>query len=91
MIFVVGGHGAPNRNVMELKLKRFDPGAFIVVGLVIAVGGFLLIDDYLVKFSIAANSMHGNVLGILPYRYLLLASLLLAAFGLYRWWMIEHK
>jgi hypothetical protein len=72
-------------------LKGFDPRAIIVVGLVGAIGGFLLIDNYFGKFSIVGNAMRGMVLGVLPYRYVLLVSLLLIGFGFYRLWTVEQK
>jgi hypothetical protein len=72
-------------------LKWYDPRAFIFVGLIIAIGSFLLIDNYFVRGSVVANAMTGQVLGVLPYRYVLLVSLLLFAFGLYRWLTIKQK
>ena len=75
----------------NIHLKWYDPIASIFVGLVIAIGGFLLIDDYFVRGSVVANAMTGEVLGVLPYRYVLLISLLLFAFGLYRWLTIKQK
>lgn len=67
---------------------RYDPRAFIVVGLVGAIGGFLLIDDYRggIGAGIVWNAMRGMVFGVLPYRYVLLCSLCLIGFGAYRSW-----
>lgn len=67
---------------------RYDHRAFIVVGLVGAIGGFLLIDNYrLGNVSIVGNAMTGMVLSVVPYRYVLLCSLCLIGFGLYRQWI----
>jgi hypothetical protein len=72
-------------------LNWYDPKVFVVGGLAGAIVGFLLIDNYVGLFSIVGNAMRGEVLGVLPYRYVLLCSLCLIGFGLYRQWISKKK
>ena len=70
---------------------RYDPRVFVVVGLIGAIGGFLLIDNYVGIFSVVGNAVRGMVLGVLPYRYVLFCSLCLIGFGLYSLWITKGK
>ncbi|MGP0093716.1 MAG: hypothetical protein ACLPKB_27800 [Xanthobacteraceae bacterium] len=72
-------------------MKRFDSKFIVLSGVIVAIGGFLLIDDYVGKFSIVGNAMRGDVLGSIPYRYVLLGSLLLIGFGLFRLWTTDKS
>ena len=68
-----------------------EPKLFIFVGLFLAVAGFLLIPNYFVHGSVVANVMIGKTLGTIPYRYVLLCSLALIGWGLYRYWIPGKK
>jgi hypothetical protein len=68
-----------------------EPRFFILVGLFLAVAGFLLIPDYAARWGFVYNLMRGETLGRIPYRYVLLCSLALIAWGLYRHWSPEKK
>ena len=70
---------------------RNDSKLFILGGLVIAVMGFLLLDTYRLpsRPSIVQIVSANTILFGLPYRYVLVFSVLLLAFGIYRQW--ENK
>lgn len=70
---------------MTMRASKF----FVFAGVLGAVAGFLLIDDYEVRLSIVGNAMVGKILGGVPYRYVLFCSALSTALGLYRFWTTE--
>ena len=43
------------------------------------------------KYAAATRAMQGEVLGRIPYRYVLLGSLLLIGFGLFRLWRNDRQ
>ena len=59
--------------------------ALILVGVVIAIVGFLTL-DYWAHGGLVGTAMTGAVFGLVPYRYVLICSVLLVAFGLYWYW-----
>ena len=68
-----------------------EPKHFIFAGLVLAVAGFLLMEEYEERWGLVYNVMNGRTLGIIPYRLVLLCSLALLGWGLYRHWTPKNK
>ena len=69
-------------------MAKYDPKLFMLGGVVIAVIGFLLLDSYYLppRPGIVQIVNGKTILFGLPYRYLLLCSVLLIGFGVYRRW-----
>jgi hypothetical protein len=68
-----------------------DPRRTVASGVILAVAGFLLIAEYRPRLGFFYNVMTGETLGTIPYRYVLLCSLALIAWGLFRHWTPEKK
>jgi hypothetical protein len=63
-------------------MDKNNPIHWIMGGAGAAVIGFLLIDDYAPRFDMAANVMTDN-LGVIPYRYVLIATVGGILYGVY--------
>jgi hypothetical protein len=72
-------------------MKMREAKLFIAAGILLAVAGFLLMPEYAPRPGFLYNVMTGETLGVIPYRYVLICSLALIAWGLYRKWTIEKK
>lgn len=71
-------------------LEDPEPKYFISSGVVLAVTGLLLLDNWLARVDFMYNILHAKVFG-LPYRYVLLCSLASISWGLYRHWATGKK
>jgi hypothetical protein len=69
-------------------LERFDPRIFIFGGFLVAIVGFLLLDGNRLPSRPSVMHIVGGhlIVGGIPYRFVLLLSVLAVAVGLYLSW-----
>jgi hypothetical protein len=69
------------------KMVRLDPKLTILGGIVIAIVGFLTMGSYFPREGIVWNVMTRNIEWLdIPYRHILICSVLLVGIGLFRLW-----
>jgi hypothetical protein len=78
------------RFVKEFLANQHAPSLFIFAGMILSTAGFLLLDFWVPRLGFWGNLMIGRSFGI-PFRYILLSSLILISLGLYRYRAIRDR